>query len=310
MLNVVESNCSLISPQHCAAHDRFWNETDQLLGLFEKYREANENANAIPCFGRMSRYQFDEISRRRSFDPSKKSIISVFQPKSGGTYLHNRMLQQGYQEFWWSFSDRLCPSVCYASDEALKYYLTGGCACHTHARPDANILAALDRAGVEKIWVHLRNPAETVVSSYHHYLGRGHGNGALSEQRVRESLVEAPRQGLTDGVTKSDFVIKHVGWHLEWVSEWLRFAQNRPGLVEFSYYQELADPQALLARVFRELGAQAPGEFTIAATPDDRRREKASPDWRYELSPVARNYLELRVRAELQLFPSFERLWT
>ena len=159
MLQVVDSKRGLIARHDSALQHRFWDETEQLLGLFEKHRESNENANAIPCFGRLARYRFDEVTSLPNFDLTKKSIISAFQPKSGGTYLHNRLLQLGYQEFWWLFTHRLCPSVCYASDEALLYYLLGGCACHTHARPDANILAALDRACVDKIWVHLRNPA-------------------------------------------------------------------------------------------------------------------------------------------------------
>jgi len=310
MLHVLDSSGVQIKRQNSSSQNRFWNETEQLLGLFEKYRECNENANAIPCFGRLARYRFEEIASLPSYDLTKKSIISAFQPKSGGTYLHNRLLELGYQEFWWLFSHRLCPSVCYASEEALRYFMIGGCVCHTHARPDANILAALDRADVDKIWVHLRNPAETVVSSYHHYLGEGHGEGPVGEQRVRESQLEAPRQGLAPGMTKSAFVIKHVGWHIEWVTEWLRFAADHPGLVEFSYYSEIVDPRGLLSRVFERLGIDPPDEFSIAPTPEDRYREKATTDWRHELTPDAQTYLELRVRAELQRFPAFEQLWS
>lgn len=310
MLNVLESNGPANSQHASSLQYRFWDETAQLLGLFEKHRATNDNANAIPCFGRLARYRFDEVLSRPNYDPTKKSIISVFQPKSGGTYLHNRLLQLGYQEFWWLFSHRLCPSVCYASEEALRYYLTGGCACHTHARPNANILAVLDRAGVQKIWVHLRNPAETVVSSYHHYLGEGHGQGTVGEQRARESIAEAPVQGLAPGTSKSSFVMKHIGWHLEWVTEWLRFAQGRPGLVVFSYYNELADPRALLTRVFGELGAEIAAQFSVAPAPDDRFRVKANTDWRHDLTPEVCQYLELRMRAELPLFPNFAQLWS
>jgi hypothetical protein len=310
MLHVLDSNGGPIARHDSVLPHRFWDETEQLLGLFEKHRESNDNSNAIPCFGRLARYRFHEVSSLPSFDPTKKSIVSAFQPKSGGTYLHNRLLQLGYQEFWWLFSHRLCPSVCYASDEALRYYMTGGCVCHTHARPDPNILAALDQVEVEKIWVHLRNPAETVVSSYHHYLGEGHGDGAVAEQRMRESRLEAPRQGLAPGMTKSDFVIKHVGWHIDWVTEWLRFAKDRPGNISFSYYKEIADPPTLLNRVFDELGIGRPGAFTLAPLPGDRFRKKDSNDWRHNLTPEARNYVELRVRAELQLFPGFEQLWS
>jgi hypothetical protein len=289
---------------------RFWDERAQLLGLFEKYLATDDIANAIPCFGRLARYRFDEMSDRPAWACTKKSIVSIFQPKSGGTYLHNRLLQLGYQEFWWLFSHRLCPSVCYASDEALLYFVTGGCACHTHARPDANILAALDRADIEKIWVHLRNPAETVVSSYHHYLGEGHGQGTVGEQRARDALAEAPRQGLVSGMSKSTFVMKHIRWHVEWVTEWLRFAHDRPGLVVFSYYKELSAPQRLLNRVFDELGVERPGEISHAPCPNDRYRQKPVTDWRHDLTLEAQNYLESCIRAELQIFPRFQHLWS
>ena len=104
---------------------------------------------------------------------------------------------------------------------------------------------------------------------------------------MRESQLEAPRQGLAPGMTKSAFVIKHIGWHIEWVTEWLRFAEDHSGLVEFSYYSEIVDPRALLSRVFERLGIDPPDEFSIAPTPQDRYREKATTDWRHELTPDA-----------------------
>ena len=225
----------------------FWTETVRLLGLFEKHREDGDNANAAACFSRLAYFRAHELRHRPSYDPTRKSIVSIFQPKSGGTFLHNRMLQLGYQEFWWCFPDRRCHSLCYASDEALATYLAGGCATHTHARPDPNILAAFDRAGVDKIWVHLRNPAETAVSAYHHFRGEGHGEGPVGDERRREALAVAPRLGLHADSKKSTFVREQIGWCIEWITDWLRFADDHPGLIEFSYFDELADPQALFA---------------------------------------------------------------
>jgi hypothetical protein len=66
----------------------------------------------------------------------------------------------------------------------------------------------------------------------------------------------------------------------------------------------------LLSRVFDRLGIDPPDDFSIAPTPQDRYREKATTDWRHELTTDAQTYLELRVRAELQLFPAFEQLWS
>ncbi len=289
---------------------RFWDETVRLLGLFEKHRELHDNANAMACFGVLAHHRFYEVSRLPTYDPTKTSIISIFQAKSGGTYLHNRMLQLGYHDFWWMFPHTFCHSICYASDEALRYYMHGGCTCHSHARPDPNILAALDRAGIQRIWVHLRNPAETVVSAYHHNRGEGQGEGVIGEQRTQQAMVEAQRQGLAPGMTKSAFVMHKIGWHVDWVAEWLRFAKDRPGLVVFSYYHELANPQAMFARVFDELGVRF--RATVSASPmgHDRYRKKTSTNWRHDLTIEAQDYLESRTRVDLEGYPHFYQLWS
>jgi hypothetical protein len=289
---------------------RFWDETVRLISLLEKYREEEDYINALACFGALSHHRFYELSGRPTYDDAKPSVISSFLPKSGGTYLHNRMLQLGYHDFWWMLPHHLCHSSCFASDEALRYFMHGGCTCHTHARPDPNILAGLDRAGVQKIWVHLRNPAESTVSSYHHYLGEGHGEGAIGEQRKQEALCEAKRQGLTPGTAKSAFVIDRIGWYVDWVAEWMRFAQDRPGLVVFSYYCELTDPQAMFARVFDELGITLQGSVSAALLEQDRYRKKTNANWRHDLSAEAKSYLETRVRSALEEFAEFGCLWS
>jgi hypothetical protein len=127
---------------------RFWDETVGLLHLFEKHREQDDNINARACFSRLAQYRYLETSKRPGYDRQKRSIVSFFQPKSAGTYLHNRLLQLGYQDFWWFFPSRMCHSYCFASAAALELFILGGCTCHSHGRPDPNILAAFDRAGV------------------------------------------------------------------------------------------------------------------------------------------------------------------
>jgi hypothetical protein len=289
---------------------RFWTETVRLLGLFEKYRDSDDSANAVTCFSSLARYRFEAVCARPGYDPKKQSIVSIFQPKSGGTYLHNRMLQLGYQEFWWVLPSRACHSICYASEEALRSYMLGGCTCHSHARPDPNILAALDRTGVEKIWLHLRNPAESVVSEYHHYLGEGQGGGSVGEQRRHQAMTEAQRRGLAPGMSKSTYVMEKIGWHVEWIAEWLRFARDRPGLVVISYHRELADRQAMFARVFDELGAELGDAVITAPNSGDRYRDKSSNDWREGLTQEAQDYLDLRMRVELECFADSNRLWS
>jgi hypothetical protein len=289
---------------------RFWDETKRVLGMYEYFRESRDNANALACFDQMARYSYRKLSQRTDFDPSKRSVISTFQPKSGGTFLHNRMLQLGYQDFWWCFTDQICPSYCYASFDALQLFMAGGCTCHTHARPEANILAAWDRAGVEKIWLHLRNPAEAAISSYYHFLGEGHGEGEIGAQRRKEALAEGARRGVGPGMAVSDFAVVEIAWHVDWVAGWLRYAAQHPDLVVLSYFSELADPQALISRVFSELGIELDRPITAAPMRDDRFRRHRATNWRSELTADAQQHLEQCVRGDLGDFPQFDRLWS
>lgn len=299
-----------MAPLYALPPHRFWDETVRVPGLFDRFRVAENYTNAIPCFDRMARHRYWELTKRPDFDPSKPSVVSVFQPKAGGTFLHNRMLELGYQEFWWCFPSQQCYSYCIAGIDALELFMSGGCTCHTHARPEANILAAFDRAGVDKVWVHLRNPAESVISSYYHYRGEGHGDGPAGDERRREALSLAARNGLTPGMDLSTFVVDHIAWYVDWVTEWLRFADRHPGLVVFSYYSELANPHELFTRVFGELGIELNGSVTTRRLPADRYRSKSTASWQSQLERFARCYVERRVRADLERFPQFERLWS
>jgi hypothetical protein len=278
--------------------------------LFEDFRQADDYPNAIARFGEMQRYCFEQLSQRPEYDPSRKSIVSFFQPKSGGTFLHNRMLQLGYQEFWWLLAHRADASKCFANRGALRLYLRGGCTCHTHARPEPNILAALDQANVEKIWVHLRNPAESAVSCYYHYLGEGHGSGEVGEERRHQALEEAERRGLTQGTDLSTFVRDAIDFFVKWIAEWLRFAESHPGLVVFSFYRELANSEALLANVFEQFGATCDRPISDGPLPTDRYRKKRTTDWRADLTPDVQTYVERRVRAEFETCQRFDDLWS
>jgi len=296
------------TPLHELPPHRFWDETVGVLGMYDRLRKTNDLPDAVACFDRMARHRYWELAHCPEFDPTKPSVVSVFQPKAGGTYLHNRMLELGYHDFFWCFPNHLCHSYCYAGFDALKLFMTGGCTCHTHARPKPGILAALDRAGVKKIWVHLRNPAESVVSSFYHYLGVGHGEGAVGEQRSQAALSEAARQGVTPETELSEFVVSAIPWFVDWIAEWLRFANQHPELVVLSYFSEMTDPQLLFSRVFDEMGIDLSRTVTANPMPQDRFRTKRSTNWQSELSMDARRYVEQRIRASLEGFPQFGRL--
>jgi hypothetical protein len=282
----------------------------RLLQRYETHRATGDIPSAMSYFERLADYQHRKLVHSSAFDSTRPSIVSMFQPKSGGTFLHQRMLQLGYQDFWWFFPQQHCHATCYASDAALRRYSAGGCTCHSHARPDANILAALDRAGVGKVWVHLRNPAECVVSSYYHYRGEGHGGGTRGELRKQEALAAAQRQGIAPNADLSTFVVEHVDWHIDWAERWLQFAKQQPDRVVFSFYGELIDPQALFERVLNEFGSSAGGVVVEGPNERDRYRRKAVKDWRYGLSSAAERHLTERIQSSLSGYPEFKRLWS
>jgi hypothetical protein len=289
----------------------FWDETvERILEDFDKFWKRDDSANALACFDELAVHRHAALKTLSDFDASRKSIVSIFQPKSGGTFLHNRMLQLGYKEFWWLFPWRLCHATCYASVEALSLYLFGGCTCHTHARPHPNILAALDRAKVDKIWVHLRNPAASVVSAYHHYRGEGHGDGAIGDERRREAAAVAATFGMGTEIDKNQFAVTHIDWFVEWAASWMQRAKIRPDKVVFSYHRELENPQLLLARVFHEFGVDLHDTVSAAPFPHDRFRQKDSDDWRDGLSRSTQVLVQHRVWSKLADFPDFEQLWT
>jgi hypothetical protein len=155
----------------------------------------------------------------------------------------------------------------------------------------------------------LRNPAETVVSMYHHLLGEGQGHGSIGEQRKQQAIVNAQRHGLAPGISISEFVMHSIDWHIEWVVKWLRHAQRSPGLFVISYHRELANLQTMFKRVFCELDVKFNGSVSAEILEHDRFRQKASEDWRHELTSDAQKYIERRVRADLVDFPEFAQLW-
>lgn len=121
---------------------------------------------------------------------------------------------------------------------------------------------------------------------------------------------EAVQIRLAPGMSKSTYVMEKIGWHVEWIADWMRFVRERPGLVVFSYYRELADPQAMFARIFDELGAELGDALITAPNSDDRYRDKSTNDWREGLTQEAQDYLDLRMRAELEGFADSNRVWS
>lgn len=283
---------------------------ERLEELFQKARHELDVYNAMPYFEALAARRHGQRIQRADFHPAKRSIVTSFQPKSGGTFLHNRLLEIGYQEFWWFFPHHHCHSYCFGSDQTLELYLAGGAACHSHFRPSAGLLAALDRCDVDKVWVHLRNPAETAVSAYHHFRGEGQGSGELGDERRREALRKGKAFSYLQRLMKSRFLRAQIDWHIDWVAQWLRYEELHPGKVVFSFHREMTDSQRMLDRVFSEFGVEQPGRITTHATGQDRFRENPHRNWRTGLRASATRSIEQRVGERLGEYVHFERLWS
>ena len=140
-----------------------------LLSEYVAYREDDDMQNAVAIWNEMADFLLDRAIGEPGWDGSKRSIVSSFMPKSGGTFLFNRLTKScGYTEYYWGITHRMRAGDVYAVQRALKHYLTGGMASHTHFRPTLHNMSALDAAGVDPVWVHLRERREATASAYFH----------------------------------------------------------------------------------------------------------------------------------------------
>lgn len=283
---------------------------ERLEEQYSKHRRELDAYNAMPFFEELVARRHSERIHRPDFHSALRSIVTSFQPKSGGTFLHNRLLELGYQEFWWCFPHQHCHSYWHGSDQTLELYLQGGAACHTHFRPMPGLLAALDRCGVDKMWVHLRNPAETVISAYHHFRGEGQGTGEVGAERRREARQMGKTLSYFQRFYKSRFVRAQIDWHIDWVAQWLSYDELHPGKVVFSFHREMVDVQRMLDRVMSEFDVAPTTRVTEEATGQDRFRKNPHRNWRTGLRPAVANSIEQRVRGRLGEFAHFQQLWS
>lgn len=282
-------------------------ELAQARRTYRKHLLAGENTQALPYFARMAEAAYEQLLASPNFNKQTPSIITSFAPKSGGTFLHNRLLDAGCQPYFWGFPNHDCHTSVNIEPAALRRYLQGGCACHTHVRPVAKFWQPLEAAGVERVWVHLRNPAECTVSSYYHFLGEGHGSGRVGAKRRRAAKRQL-KQLKFNIDDKDNFIGDYINWHCDWAAQWLAYAGANPGKVVFSFYDELSDTPGLLNRIFAEFGGEASQQISGEVQGKDRFRKKASKDWRAELHESTVAHMEKVVAEKLGHFDAYERL--
>lgn len=284
-------------------------QSKRILRRHHDFMQMGDLTNAITLWGEWSPFLFRQIVARDGggkHDFSKPSIVSAFMPKSGGTFIHNRMVADfGYGDYWWCLTDPKSPSNCFASAEALRFYTLGGFTCHTHMVPHPQILATLDNHYPDPIWVHIRDPRDVVLSSYYHYLGRAQGSGQTYAQRMQQIQQELAHLKIELGDI-NDYARQHLTFFLDWLTEWVTYSQSDPGRVFFTFFDELQQPADLFKRVFAEFDAKLQLEEITASLEKDRKRDK--DEERENLSPAVRDELKDRIARQLAGFEYLDRV--
>lgn len=292
---------------HCA-QDLSPPQANNLVRQRELFWEHGDSANAVaideilaPIRYRNGRAGFPQ------FDASLPAIVSSFMPKSGGTFLHNRMLEIGYMEYWWGVAHRRAAANVYALPKALELYLAGGCTSHTHAQPHPHTLEVFDRIGLDRMWVHVRHPAEAAVSAFYHYQGEGQGHGAIGAKRVEQARADAERLGVEAELDA--FMQNRTEFMVNWIRSWAEFAARHPDRMYVTYHHELSDAGALLGKVLAVFGGADQDLAVTANRPDDRRRLTERVNWRDGLSAQTILQIERLLHERLSGYALLEPIW-
>lgn len=278
-----------------------------LSANFDDMLNRKDFVNAIALYERMTDSVYGALARAApSIDLSLPPIISSFQPKSGGTFLHNRLVDLGYTEYYWGISSPFDHSEVYAIQRALRYFLRGGCTSHTHMLPLPHNIQCFESLGVDKIWVHVRNPAESTVSAYFHYKGIGHGESALGMERASHAIDEAFRLNL-DLHSLDQFLLDHVDFHIAWISSWASFARHEPGLVYFTFHKDMRYIESFLSKTLSEFGGKVSIREPLGDSADDRIRVRGRSDWRNDLAQETIQAIELKLNDLERRFPEISQ---
>lgn len=281
----------------------------RILDRYVQFYNAGDMVNALELWNEHVPHYFRHIVHNadgKAHDFRKPSIVSSFMPKSGGTFIHNRMtFDLGYKEFWWCVTAASSASDVYVSRRGLEAFLLGGFACHTHMLPTPQTLREINSIYREKIWVHIRNPIECAISSYHHYKGQSQGEGAIYDERMREAAREIERFALN--LTDIDaFARQHVHFFVRWLSEWAEYDQLSPGRVFLTFFDELKSPEKLFQRVMAQYDGDIAVELITERLDSDRKR--TTNEIREELSAPLMKELREFVATELRGFKYLDRL--
>jgi len=270
---------------------------------YVKFYESGDMVNAIAIWDHLSAAIYHDATGQReaTFDASLPPIFSSFMPKSGGTFLYNRMIETvGYSPCMWGITRPNSLSEFYPVAGAVEQYRRGGVFAHTHAVPSPYFQSLAERHQIYPLWVHVRHPAECCLAGYHHYQGIGQGEGETAVDR--RMAIEAERAWLESqrGVRFDDlerFMRKTIGFYARWLGRWVDYAEQYPERVYFTFFDELTDAGGLIQRVLADFGHARQIPEVPGRLPSDRRRDSGSDDWREGLREQTIEQVEIASRA-------------
>lgn len=258
---------------------------------YVKAREQHDYPNAIAIWDAIAEANDAYIRKHNAsaFNPALPAIFSAFMPKSGGTFLHNRLMKTvGYLDYYWAITHVASAALVYPTPRAVEVYQRGGYTCHTHATPSPYFRFIVEPRVSQPIWVHVRHPAEACLAGFYHFKGEGQGEGEVHRQRLAEiehdKTVLGEIHGFTFDEPWPEFFATHCKFYVEWLDTWIAYADRHPGRVVFSFFDELSDVDALLTRILAIYGFDLKPRDVPETIPEDRRRTSGTRDWRAGLT--------------------------
>jgi hypothetical protein len=258
--------------------------------------------NAVELYDRLSE-SFEEAHRAPQLLACEKGIpsfFSAFLPKSGGTYLHNRLVNAGAVEIFNHTSNPIDSlTYSYLIPGWLRVFLRGGASCHSHLLLSPWNIRIINDAGVRKIWVHLRDPRQAALSAYWHGQGLGQGSGEWAQARAR---MEAETKEIHERVIGGTYVYDksfdeqlrfNFERFLKWIMLWMKSQEFLTCEVLFTTFEEMiSDRGRFEYEVLNFHDATfLRGIFMSDIRPEDRFREGSLDEWRTSVGAATRDWM-------------------
>lgn len=256
-------------------------------------RERLDLVNAIEYLDLAGRGSIEPgVAQSRAIASGVPAFLSSFMPKSGGTHLHNVLVRGiGAAEVFHSTQSPINWTQGYLLPSWLAKFMLGGASCHTHMKPSPYNLRVMAELGVDRIWVHVRDPRQAVLSAFHHSRGRGQGEGEIGEERRRrergisDKLHELDRQD-DSSLALWPYIAKNLPWMADWIACWTKASELGWLEVLFTRHEDLVNRKTSM---LRQVVAFFGGDPQLVPEgdrryPEDRFRKGGLDEWRTELT--------------------------